>query len=140
MDNFLFNQEVVKNQLKDFFQEEKANINNFGSTVNQTFEASVFANVIKWYKNTGWSVKIVNPIENGKPIFKLKYNTRGAPPNYSFAHCSKDGLSCQIRHGLRTHTKSYNIRNQRSANIVCDIVIMSDVNIDHFSTDTALEN
>lgn len=137
---YLFDQAIVKTELKDFFVNEKATINNFGSTVNQTFEAQVFANVIKWYKANGWTVTIVNPIRNGQPVFTLKFSTRGAPVNYSYASCSKNSVTCQIRHALRTHTQSYNVRNKKSANIVCDIVVMNDIDISHFSTDSALEN
>jgi len=140
MVEYLFDQTKVRDSLKDFFTNEKALINSFGSTVNQTFEANVFAEVIKWYRSNGWTVNIINPIINGKPTFKLKFNTRGAPINYSFAQCSKNDQTCQIRHGLRTHTKSYNLRNNKSANIVCDIVVMKDVCIDNFTSDTALNN
>lgn len=138
--NYLFDQAKTKNVLKNFFINEKASINSFGSTVNQTFEASVFANVIKWYKRNGYTINIINPIINGKPTFKLKFNTRGAPSNYSYAHCEKNGICCQIRHGLRTHTKSYNPNNKKSANIVCDIVVMEDICIDYFTSEMALEN
>jgi hypothetical protein len=140
MPSFLFDQASVKTQLKDFFKTEKVTINNFGSTVNQTFEAKVFAEVIKWYRDNGWTVNIISPIIKGNPTFKLKFNTRGAPRNYSYARCSKDGRTCQIRHGLRVHTKSYDLRNNKSANIVCDIVIMEDINIDDFTSDTAISN
>ena len=140
MPDYLFDQTSVKTQLKDFFTTEKATINNFGSTVNQTFEANVFAEVIKWYSDNGWTVNIISPIINGNPTFKLKFNTRGAPSNYSYAHCSKDYRTCQIRHGLRTHTKWYNVGNNKSANMVCDIVIMEDFEIDGFSSDTAISN
>jgi hypothetical protein len=140
MPDFLFNQAYVKTQLKDFFTNEKATIHNFGGSVNQTFEANVFAEVIKWYRVNGWKVNIISPIINGNPTFKLKFNTRGAPRNYSYAHCIKGDQTCQIRHGLRTHTKSYYIRNTKSANIVCDIVVMKDVDIDGFSSDLAISN
>jgi hypothetical protein len=140
MEGYLFDQAAVKSQLKDFFIIEKATINNFGSTVNQTFEANVFAEVIKWYREKGWLVNIISPIINGIPTFKLKFNTRGAPSNYSYAQCTKEEQVCQIRHGLRTHTKSYDSRNNKSANIVCDIVIMKDTDINNFSSDTALSN
>jgi hypothetical protein len=140
MADYLFDQASVKTQLKDFFTSEKATINNFGSTVNQTFEANVFAEVIKWYRANGWTVNIISPIINGNPTFKLKFNTRGAPRNYSYALCSKDDQTCQIRHGLRTHTKSYDLLNKKSANIVCDIVVMEDVDIDGFSSDSAISN
>jgi len=140
MADYLFDQASVKTHLKDFFASEKATINNFGSTVNQTFEANVFAEVIKWYRAKGWTVKIISPIINGNPTFKLKFNTRGAPGNYSYAICSKDDKNCQIRHGLRTHTKSYDLRNKKSANIVCDIVVMEDIDINGFSSDSAISN
>lgn len=140
MSDYLFDQAKTKAQLKDFFENERATINSFGSTVNQTFEADVFANTIKWYRDNGWVVNIVNPLERGKPVFKLKFNTRGKPINYSYARCVKNDSACQIRHGLRTHTKSYDIKNQKSANIVCDIVVMEDIDINNFSNDTALKN
>ena len=140
MADYLFNQIEVKNQLLDFFKTEKATINDFGSTVNQTFEANVFANVIKWYKKNEWIVNIINPIKDGKPTFTLKFNTRGAPGNYSYAYCTKENRACQIRHGLRTHTKSYKSGNKKSANIVCDIVVMEDIDLTNFTTDSALEN
>lgn len=135
-----FNQDEVSTQLKDFFQKEKASINDFGRRVNQTFEAFVFASVIKWYKENGWTVVIVNPILNGRPVFVLKFNTRGAPPKYSYAFCNKDANFCQIRHGLRVHTKSYKTTNVKSANIVCDISVINDIDLDYYRTDTALPN
>lgn len=140
MPEYLFDQSSVKEQLKKFFENEKAKITDFGSTVNQTFEAHVLSNVIKWYKGNSWTVEIINPIKNGKPSFTLKFNTRGAPVNYSYAICKKDSKSCQIRHGLRVHTKSHKENNIWSANIVCDIVIMDDIDIDSFSTTSALPN
>jgi hypothetical protein len=140
MADYLFDQASVKTQLKDFFTNERAAINNFGGTVNQTFEANVFAEVIKWYRAKGWTVNIISPIINGNPTFKLKFNTRGAPRNYSYAQCTNGDQTCQIRHGLRTHTKSHDLRNKKSANIVCDIVIMEDVDIDDFSSDSAISN
>ena len=45
MPEYLFDQYEAKKELSDFFKNEKADISNFGSTVNQTFEAFVFANV-----------------------------------------------------------------------------------------------
>jgi hypothetical protein len=140
MPTYLFDQEAVKKELVTFFTNEKANLNNFGSTVNQTFEANVFAKVIKWYQTSGWTVNIVNPMKNGRQLFTLKFNTRGAPVHYSYALCTKADKSCQIRHGLRTHTSSYSSLNVKSANIVCDIVIMENVNIDLFGSDSALAN
>jgi hypothetical protein len=137
--NFFFDQKKAQSELLNFFKKEKANVNSFGSKVNQTFEAEVFAKVIKKYSSSGWSVTMVNPIIYGKPEFKLKFNTRGAPVNYSYVRCkSIDGRECQIRHGLRVQTKYNSPKNKFSANIVCDIVVMRDLVIDHYTSSTAL--
>jgi len=140
MPDYLFDQAQAKEDLKDFFSEQKEEINNFGSTVNQTFEAFVFANVIKWYEQEGWFVFIENPVIKGEEVFKLKFNTRGKPSNYSYASCSKDDRVRQIRHGLRVKTKSYKSSYSHNANIVCDIVIMNEVDLEDYSTDHALPN
>ena len=132
MADYLFDQSKVKLELKNFFSKEKATINDFGSTVNQTFEAFVFANVIKWYKTNGWIVTINNPLKNGSPAFSLKFNTRGAPKNYSYATGIKNSTICQMRHGLRVYTYSYKYSNKKPANIVCDIVIMKNSDINDF--------
>lgn len=140
MATYLFDQNSAKNELKIFFQKQKADINSFGSTVNQTFEAAVFAKVIKWYQNNHWAVNIVNPSIKGKQVFRLKFNTRGAPAGYSFVRCTKGSKSCQIRHGLRVHTKYHRQTNRYSANVVCDIVIMNDIDIHHYLSDDSLPN
>jgi hypothetical protein len=140
MSNYLFNQKKAKSELKKFFVNEKANLNSFGSAVNQTFEAYTFASTIEWYKKNKWKVKIKNPKENGKEKFKLKFSTRGAPSNYSYALCEKDGSKCQIRHQLRVSTKSYKTNNKKNANICCDITILKDVDLEFYSTSDALPN
>lgn len=140
MTEFYFDQENAKQELQNFFKSEKANISSFGNTVNQTFEAAVFAETLKWYKINGWHVDIQNPTINGKPAFKLKFNTRGAPFKYSYGRCTKGTDICQIRHGLRIHTKHHKPTNKKSANIVSDIVVMQDEDIDYFESDMALPN
>jgi hypothetical protein len=140
MANYLFDQNIVKQQLLTFFNKEKATIYSFGSKVNQTFEAHVLATVIKQYKSNGWTVQIISPIEFGNPVFKLKFNTRGAPKGYSYVLCAKGSEACQIRHGLRVHTRSHKSKNLFSANVVCDIVVMKDIDIDSYTTNDALNN
>ncbi len=140
MKTYLFNQEEAKGKLKIFFQDEKAKLDSFGSKVNQTFEAYTFASTIKWYKNNEWKVKINNPKVRGKEIFRLKFSTRGAPRNFSYVVCEKDNRSCQIRHQLRVSTKAHKEKNKQRANICCDIVILEDVNLEDYSTDSAVLN
>ena len=87
---YLFDQKNATAKLRVFFEKEKPRLNSFGNTVNQTFEAYTFAATINWYKNNGWSVQIVNPKVKRKERFKLKFSTRGAPNNFSYAICEKN--------------------------------------------------
>lgn len=136
---YLFDQKQAKADLRSFFRSERAKLNSFGSTVNQTFEAEVIAKVIKHYQHQGWNVRIENPLVNGRRIFKLKFNTKGAPKGYSYALCKHtDGRECQIRHGLRVQTKHHSSKNTFPANVVCDVVVMDNVPIDHYKSTTAL--
>jgi len=140
MANYLFDQKQVQKQLKDFFQKQKPKLNSFGSTVNQTFEAYVFAKVIQWYQNAGYSIKMVNPKVNGKKVFKLKFSTRGAPKKYSYAEMTLKGSIIQLRHQLRISTASHHDFLHHNANICCDISIISDQDLSNYSTDDALPN
>lgn len=141
MSDFLFDQKQAKKELASFFKKEKARINSFGSTVNQTFEAHIFALVIKWYQKRNWNVQLVNPIgPYGKGEFRLKFSTRGAPKGYSYARCFNGNESCQIRHQLRVSTKHERKNHERPANICCDVVIIRDVELEHYNTDQALPN
>lgn len=140
MPDYLLDQSIAKKNLKTFFTKEKAKLNSFGSRVNQTFEAHVFASTIKWYQRAGWQVAIENPLIDGKPAFRLKFSTRGRPSHYSYAICEKDGFKCQIRHQLRVNTKAYRSKNEKPANVCCDIVVTQDVEMGHFFTKDSLQN
>jgi len=140
MANYLFDQKKTKDDLRDFFKNEKAKLKDFGSAVNQTFEAYVFAKAIEHYKTLGFYVSIMNPKVDGKPVFKLKFSTRGAPSKYSYALITYEDYTFQIRHQLRISTKSHNIRLHYNANICCDISIIEDNDLSYYSTDDALPN
>ncbi|HSR89073.1 MAG TPA: hypothetical protein VLK22_01560 [Candidatus Udaeobacter sp.] len=137
---YYFDQEFAKQGLKEFFKDEKTNLNSFGNKVNQTFEAYTFVQTVKWFKDNGWLVQIVNPKMKGRRIFNLKFSTRGAPSKYSYFICKKNGLKYQIRHQLRVSTKAHRDKNLYRSNICCDVVIMNDVDLESYSTDTALPN
>ncbi|MEK7781406.1 MAG: hypothetical protein AAB370_07890 [Verrucomicrobiota bacterium] len=127
-----FDQSVTTQKLFRFFQLNGAAASDFGNRVSQTFEALTFAQVIKWYKDDGWSVKIVNPASNQKTGFRLKFSTRGDTRNFTHVRCEK-GVSpknevVQIRHQIRVATH-YNLRKKKKslrANIVCDVAILKD--------------
>ncbi|MDP5201391.1 hypothetical protein [Flavobacterium sp. DG2-3] len=140
MAEYLFDQKKTKTDLRDFFKNEKAKINDFGSAVNQTFEAYVFAKAIEHYNSLGFTIKIVNPKVDGKSVFKLKFSTRGAPAKYSYALISHEDFQFQIRHQLRISTKSDASNLYHSANICCDISIIEDNDLSLYSTDQPLPN
>lgn len=139
---YLFDQELAKRDLNDFFSKNGALVTSFGSTVNQTFEAFVFASCIKWYKKNGWIVNIINPKEGTyKNKFQLKFNTRGAPANYSYARCTKNNVIKQIHHGLRVDTKySTHPIEESTANICLDIAIIKETDISFYTTDISVQN
>lgn len=139
---YVFDQELAKHELNDFFLSNGSLITSFGSTVNQTFEAYVFASCIKWYKKNGWKVDIINHREGKyRDKFQLKFNTRGAPAHYSYARCTKNNEIKQIHHGLRVNTKysTYEI-DGFDANICLDIAIIKETDISNYKTDIAVSN
>jgi hypothetical protein len=138
---YLFDQNKEKNNLDKFFKNNNSLLTSFGSTVNQTFEAYVFANCIKWYKKNGWNIQVINPRKGRyKNKFQLKFNTRGAPAHYSYALCSKNGEIIQIHHGLRVATRYHNIENEYSANICLDVAIIKVTDMNEYETDMAVPN
>ncbi len=138
---YLFNQEEVQSSLNNFFQKEKSTIFSFGKTVNQTFEAYVFASVIKWYETAGWKVCFINPRDSkGRAYFKLKFSTRGAPQNYSYVICEGGNERIQIHHQIRIATKHHKYNRNYRANICCDVAIIKETCVDYFNTDTAVES
>jgi len=138
---YLFNQNKEKDNLNRFFKKNHSLLTSFGSTVNQTFEAYVFANCIKWYKKNGWTIQIINPRKGRyKNKFQLKFNTRGAPAHYSFALCSKNSKIIQIHHGLRVATRYHNNENEFPANICLDVAIINFTDMNEFETDMAIPN
>lgn len=136
--NYLFNQKDTKKELNKFFNSNKKVLQTFGTRVNQTFEAYVFAKTIKHYKKKGWQTKIVNP-KNTKKL-RLKFSTRGAPSNFSYCIAVKNNSSIQIRHQLRVDIKKKYQSQTKPSNICCDVVVMDDYNIDHYGTSDALPN
>ncbi|MEQ8554908.1 MAG: hypothetical protein RIC06_25710 [Cyclobacteriaceae bacterium] len=137
---YLFDQEQTKSKLADFFRHEKADITSFGSAVNQTFEAYVFAKVIDWFKNKGFTVDVQNPSIDGQQVFRLKYSTRGAPKNYTHVLVQKGIERYQIRHQLRVSTARQRGKREYNANICCDISIILDKDLKNFKTDEAIPN
>lgn len=119
--------------LTAFFSANGARAQDFGRRVYQTFEASTFAKVIRWYRTNGWVTQVMNPTFQGRKRFRLKYNTRGDPRNFTHIRCTKDGVTVQIRHQIRIETFHNRSKGRRvpRANIVCDVAVLRDGSYDH---------
>jgi hypothetical protein len=128
----------IQTRLASFFSENRGELQDFGSTVNQTFEAFVFASIVKWYVNHGWSVEFKNP--QSKRYVKLKYSTRGRPSLYTYALCTKGDQKIQIRHNLRVATRHHREGLSNKANVVLDVAVLSDFDLSNHKTDDHLEN
>jgi hypothetical protein len=129
----------VKKKLADFFTAYKSQIQDFGSTVNQTFEAFVFASLVKWYTNNGWHVEFKHPKPNSNYV-KLKFSTRGQPSLYTYALCTKRNQKVQVRHGLRVATRHHRAGLTYSANVVLDVAVISDIDLSKHKTDDHVDN
>lgn len=132
-----FDQAATKSSLKSFFSAHKPRLTSFGGTVNQTFEAFVFAASIKWYRRRRWNTSVVNP-KGGQ--FRLKFSTRGRPSNFSYVRCQRGKQSCQLRHQLRVTTAHSRVGQRFRANICCDLAVIKDINLDSYSTFDAIPN
>jgi hypothetical protein len=138
-------QDALKAGLKQFFEAERAELTAFGSTVNQTFEAFVFASVVNWYRTMGWNVELVHPTkpkDGQAPPVRLKFSTRGRPDGYTRAVCSRGYLRLQVRHGLRVATRAFSTAAPRGlpANVCLDVAVILDQDLSAFDTNRAVSN
>lgn len=140
MPKYLFDQKQAKADLQGFFKKEKANLDSFGSAVNQTFEAFVFAKVIEKFRDLGYSVSIHNPNLGKTRPFRLKFSTRGAPKNYTYVVVQKDEHIYQIRHQLRVSTAKEKAKRRYNANVCCDIAIIQDEDLSLLKSDDSIPN
>jgi hypothetical protein len=140
------NVSALKPKLASFFGARRNDLGLFGSTVNQVFEAFVFAQVISWYqKLPGWQVELVNPgpIKSSSTAnhVRLKFSTRGKPVNYTHAKCvSPNGEVFQIRHQLRVATRYHKVGASPPANLCLDVAVIADSALDGFSSRDYLRN
>jgi hypothetical protein len=131
-------QDKVRTSLASFFRAERQRVIAFGQTVNQTFEAFVFASVVNWYKEHGWQVELIHP--TGENSVKLKFNTRGRPSGYTFARCRKHGIELHIRHNLRVATRHHAADTFPAANICLDVAVVAAHDVSNLSTNDHVDN
>jgi hypothetical protein len=131
---------TVKKQLATFFSENKQELTQFGNTVNQTFEAFVFASLVNWYRDNGWSVSFHHPKEQDPKIVRLKFSTRGRPDNYTYAVCEKQDSQVQIRHQIRVATNHHRIYQSPPANVVLDVAVIGDQDLSRHKSEDYVDN
>lgn len=137
-----FDQEDMKRRLSVFFEDERPSVTVFGNTVNQTFEAFVFAALIAWYRKKRWDIKFVHPKHAGYRLNRLmlKYYSVGRPENYSYVVCRKNGQTAQIHHQLRVATYYHQSDAEWPANIVLDVAVIRETNVIGLSSSDAISN
>lgn len=143
MPNPWIDQQQIQDKLAKFFETEKRVIAVFGNTVNQTFEAFVFASAIAWYKKHGWAVEFANPVEDQitkKKQVRLKFSTRGRPDNYTYAICRKNGIEIHVRHQLRVATRFHKEGQSPPANVCLDLAIIQSIDLSMFDTHMHVPN
>jgi hypothetical protein len=152
-EKFWIDRPALAGELDTFFDQKKPDLQRFGSTINQVFEAFVFAQMIAWHQKDGWNCTFVHPPRaTAAPIrtpppnppqpepLRLKFSTRGRPSNYSYALCEKGTVRRQVRHGLRVKTFHGDKFGVAKANVVIDVAVITDEDLKHFGTDDAVPN
>jgi hypothetical protein len=124
---------TLKSQLATFFSSNKKDLSDFGNTVNQTFEAFVFASVVQWYARNGWAIEFKHPKRSQRTV-KLKFSTRGRPDNYTYAICTSRNQKIQIRHQIRVATRFHKANQDPPANVVLDIAVLLDQDLSKYSS------
>lgn len=152
-EKFWIDRPALEKSLAAFFDQKETDLHRFGSTINQVFEAFVFAQMIAWHKKDGWSCTFVHPRRiapaaaimpfaaspQAEPL-RLKFSTRGKPSNYSYASCKKGSELRQVRHGLRVQTFHGQRFGISRANVVLDVAVIADTDLSYYGTDDALPN
>ncbi len=140
-------QDRVKDALASFFEEEKKEFADFGQTVNQTFEAFVFASVVAWYRRKGWRVALVHPRStpagtgaSRQGVVKLKFSTRGRPSGYTYALCRRGRVAVEVRHNLRVATRNYEPGGYPPANVCLDVAVIRSGDLSELKTDDHVDN
>jgi len=132
----------LRTRLLQFFKDNETDARDFGNTVNQVFEAFVFASTAAWYGERGWDTEFVHPdgtVGGGKAIH-LKYTARAKPSGYSYVRCLKNGNEIHIRHQLRVATRSHEEGDFPLANVNLDVAVVQSQNLSHFKWNDHVSN
>lgn len=142
--NEWIDQQGIKDALSRFFVANDSDMNTFGSTVNQTFEAFVFSATIAWFRQTGWTAEFRHPgrtdtVKQNKEL-RLKFSTRGRPDQYSYAICRRGDSEVHIRHQLRVATNFHDEELKMPANVCLDVAVIKATDLKDFHSDDYVAN
>jgi hypothetical protein len=134
--------EPLRRSLSSFFESERESLSIFGRTVNQVFEAFVFASLIQWYRNGGWHISVENPPgpDGNARVLRLKFSTRGRPAGYTFVKCTRNSTEVRIHHQLRVATRAYRTQQEFPANICLDVAVIKPSDLASYGTNDAVPN
>ncbi len=138
MANEWIDQEKIREQLAQFFKYNYSELDTFGRTVNQTFEAFVFASVIRWYNKKGWKIHFQHPKNNMGKVH-LKYTTMGRPDKYTYAIAIKGKEKIEIRHNIRIRSAHSN-SEYPVASFVIDVGVLKAGYASNLSTYDPVDN
>lgn len=134
--------EATKAKIERFFRSKQSELGDFDHAFNQVFEAFVFASLVTWYDRQGWRVCIVNPRKAGAltGYVILKFSTRGRPENFSYAVCTKENETVEIRHQLRVATRYHIDGSEPPANVVLDVAVVTPEDLSGYGSDDFVPN
>ncbi len=128
----------IRKQLAQFFKNNYSDLTTFGNTVNQTFEAFVFASVISWYRSNNWQVRFKHPKKYDGKVH-LKFSSSGKPEDYSYAIAIKGKEEIEIRHNIRIRSAHSN-DEYPIASFVIDVGVIRAGSAQNLSTKDPVEN
>lgn len=142
--NEWIDQKEMKETLLKFFAANNDDMNTFGRTVNQTFEAFVFSATIGWFRQNGWTAEFRHPgrtdTEKQDKELRLKFSTRGKPDQYSYAICRRGDNEVHIRHQLRVATNFHDEELKMPANVCMDVAVIKATDLKNFNSDDYVAN
>jgi hypothetical protein len=85
-------------RINKFLEKNNSKIWSTSNAINSFFEMNVYNDIIKFYENESYEVKIEN-LQNENE-FKYKKGTNGKPENFSFFLVRKREITFEIRHNI----------------------------------------
>ncbi len=116
--------------IETYLRKNRSSIYNNAKRLSDFFEMACYNNIVRFYENNGFQIKIKNLIRNR---FRYKCTTAGNPANYSYFEATKSCFSFEIRHNI--NIKSYHNNNTYTTPDIC-ILKSHSIKVDNEFYDT----